>query len=307
MHITTWITLATAGLVAAGQHARRDTFTQANAPAVKTALTALTPAIKELDAAIAALTAGNAATQIDVIVAKGKHLGEVTSAQSAKMAASPPFKGITDALSLLTPGMATIKALNQTFQDISAKVDIIKGSGQVDKIGDLLKSEKPVFSALNKAITSQIPPSSKGSAPKLPAGVTLPPMPSEAEMDKMLDNAIDQVIAILKGTQASFTIPPEILAQLPKMTGVPSAAGGAPGGAPAGAGGLGGLGGASGGMPGGAGGLGGLGGAGGAKGGLGGAKGGLGGAKGGLGAAKGSPKGKGGIPKSNGLWADDEA
>jgi hypothetical protein len=177
-------------------------------------MTALHPLLISLDGSIKQLTAENAATQMKDIDAKARALGKQMETSGAALEKSPPLKGITDAIGLLSPGRQAITLVNQTVQDVIAKKEIIKTSGQADAFGSALKSFKAGFLVLNKAFLTQIPASMKS---QIPQGTTLP---SDEQMGKLLDGAVDQLVAIFKGEQTGFILPTGMAGMpgMPKMT-----------------------------------------------------------------------------------------
>jgi hypothetical protein len=99
-----------------------------DAAAIKKLLKSIDPAVVQLHNTIKGLTAANAGTEMKTLNTQAHTVGSLMESGAAALEKSPPLKGITDAIGLLSPGQAALKTVNQTLQDMFAKKDIIKNS-----------------------------------------------------------------------------------------------------------------------------------------------------------------------------------
>jgi hypothetical protein len=219
MQFKAWVTIAFAGIAFATSPAdiyrrsEQDVASAQDAPALRSLMTQLNPGLSALDTAIKGLTQANAATQMKEIESKARSLAKQMETSAAAVAKSPPLKGMTDALGLMTPGRQALTIVNQTLQDVMAKKDIIKAANQADAFGEILKLFKPGTLALSKAFQTQIPPSMMS---QLPAGFT---PPTDEQMGQLLDMAFSQAVAWIKGEQTSFSLPADMAGGgIPKMS-----------------------------------------------------------------------------------------
>jgi len=217
-----------------------------------------------LDQAIAALTAANAATQIDVIAAKLNQMSIDTSAQAKKLNASGSI-GMLEITGLLSTATQTtwtnllnhtLQVVTQTSTDIAAKKDIVKNSGKTDVLAKAIRAQKKGIMDIVSVIPGQIPPAVKNGISSMAAkaassaaaaaataspGAAAPPkMPKMPDMNdpklqetlsKAIDGILDQIIAVVEGKQEGFTLP----AGMPTPPAGFKGAGGLPGGIPTGA------------------------------------------------------------------------
>jgi hypothetical protein len=229
---------------------------EANLPTIKATIQIVDRDAVALDASISALTAANADTQLDTINKNLLTLAADVSAQAKKIGASGAV-GITEITGLLSSKnqaewMALATKVNttvfSTYNHIVEKKDVVKASGKVDKIVPGIKAQKKGLLDVVAIVPGQIPAAVKGllgnlggkaaggaSAPKLPSLEELTGPAATEKLGKIIDDALDQIIAVLKGTQETFTVPAGIdLSGIPLPTGLPKAAsGGSPAAAPA--------------------------------------------------------------------------
>jgi len=224
MYFKSWIGLVVVGVALASpsvaQVYGRDINDAQDTPALRNAFTMLTAAIRDYDVSLKKVTAQNAPESLKELNAQAHNLGTTLEKAASTISGSGPLKGIQDAIGLLTPGKAIFAAMNQTFVDMSEKIDIIKNSKQTALVVDALKSQKAGFIAFQKAMDTQVPPSMKG---QIPQGIALP---TDEQINLVLDDLISQVGGIMDGKATSFTMPGFLP---PVPTGIPGAAGGLPG------------------------------------------------------------------------------
>lgn len=215
-----------------------------NLPAIQAAAQVANKDAAALSAAIAGLTAANADTQVTVINQALVTLSNDLSQQAKKINASGAISFTELSSSLLTENgrkpwidlvVGLFNVANSTAVGLAAKSDLIKkGPGNVDKAVEGIKSTKKAILDLLSVIPSQIPPAiltqisklaptlaSYATAAASSAGVQAPKVPTLNEIlgpkmleeaGKQIDDVLDQIINLLKGTQTAFTIrlPPGI-------------------------------------------------------------------------------------------------
>jgi hypothetical protein len=263
MRSSTIIALGFTTLAAARQtypRSRLEARAEANLPTIKATIQAIDRDAGVLDASIVALTAANAATQLDVINKNLLTMAADVSAQAKKIGASGAV-GIGEAAGLLssknqaewtTLATKVNTTVFSTYNHIIEKKDIVKASGKVDKIVPGIKAQKQGILDMVAIVPGQIPSSLKGmlnnlgksaggssggaSAPKLPSLDELTGPAGQQKIGQVVDDLLDQVIAVLKGTQETFTMPAGInLGGIALPTGsgsAPAAASAAPSAAP---------------------------------------------------------------------------
>jgi hypothetical protein len=195
-----------------------------NLPTIKATLQIANTDAAAIAAAINALTAANADTQSDIINNAILKLSSDLSAQAKKIGASGSV-GIMEAAGLLqeknrNEWLTLVKSLadntNATFTAITSKLEIIKVSGKVDKVTSGIKSQKQAILDIIAIVPGQIPSAVKGALPKSIGGTALPDITAinspenVAAIGKSIDNLLDQLIGILKGTQTAFSLPPGV-------------------------------------------------------------------------------------------------
>jgi hypothetical protein len=138
MQLQIWLSLALAGLTVARSPVEgvRDVYARSeqdiaaaqDAAAIKKLLKSIDPAVVQLHKTIKGLTAANVGTEMTTLNTQAHTVGRLMESGAAAMEKSPPLKGITDAIGLLSPGKTAINNINQTLQDMFAKKEVIKNS-----------------------------------------------------------------------------------------------------------------------------------------------------------------------------------
>jgi hypothetical protein len=224
MQIKTLFALGLASLATANTMEKRD------AAAINAALKLITPALTNLDKSIAAITAGNAATQLEDVKAKSLAMNDATLAAAKRIKGTPALKGITDAIGLLSSGTAALRAANKTIQDVIAKRQIVLDAKLDGKVKDMLVLNKPGIIAMIDALPGQIPASMTGAGGAGGAGgaaggaagalSSLTPQ----TLGPLIDQGIDYLMGVFRGEKDLPKMPAGGLGGLP--TGAPPAAGG---------------------------------------------------------------------------------
>lgn len=203
-----WACFALAGFAAATPmpHEVKELQTRStqDTPSMRAAMAAITTAVQNYDTALKQLTADNTTSTLKDLNTKAHALGRAMEIGAKAVSSTPPLKGIQDAIGLITPTRAYATALNQTALDLATKIDIIQKSNQTALVVDALKAQKPGLIAFSAALMTQIPASMRSS---------IPPsfkMPSDAQLNGLLDELIDQTGAILDGKAKEYSIPPSL-------------------------------------------------------------------------------------------------
>jgi hypothetical protein len=224
-----------------------DILTEASLPAIKATIQVVDRDATALDASIAALTAENVNTQLGTINKNLLTLSSDLSAQAKKIGASGAL-GIMEIAGLLSTKnsqewIALATKLNatafSTYGHIVAKKDIVKASGQVDKIVPGIKSQKQGILDIIAIVPGQVPSVVKGqlnslAAKMVPAAAGATGKPASIDdlmagpaaiesIGKVIDEVLNQIIGVIKGTQETFTLPAgfELPAGLTLPTGLP--------------------------------------------------------------------------------------
>lgn len=147
MHFTVLLCLAFAGVSFASPtqitgvkdiYGRSEAAPQ-DGTAIKAMIKALQPPIEALTSSLNAVTASNVATQLADANAKSQALNAALVSQAEKLAKSKAL-GLLDVMGLLTPAKSIATTLNGTFTALATKKDVIKAAGQVDLLGQGIKS-----------------------------------------------------------------------------------------------------------------------------------------------------------------------
>jgi hypothetical protein len=138
MQLQLWLSLALAGLTIARSPVEgvRDIYARSeqdidatqDAAAIKKLLKSIDPAVVQLHNTIKGLTAANVGTEMKTLNTQARTIGRLMESGAVALEKSPPLKGITDAIGLLSPGRTALNNINQTLQDMFAKKEVIKNS-----------------------------------------------------------------------------------------------------------------------------------------------------------------------------------
>lgn len=191
--------------------------TKRDAPTLKTALTSINAAVAVYDKAIVALTD---AAGVTAIQAGSDGIVKVVNEQASKVAASAPLKGVQDMFGIMQPQMAMMKGINETWQHMKSKKDIIQKIGAADKVAAGIADLKGAVKVLNKAMDPQFKElaasaakqfggaaGTKGAGGASGAAGAAPPMPAPGDQEKLMDDLFDQASNVIKGTQPEITVP----------------------------------------------------------------------------------------------------
>lgn len=138
MQLQLWLSLALASFTVARSsvqgvrdilpRSEQDITAAQDADAIKKLLKSIDPAVIQLHNTIKGLTPANAGTEMKTLNTQAHTVGSLMESGAAALEKSPPLKGITDVIGLLSPGQAALKTVNQTLQDMFAKKDVIRNS-----------------------------------------------------------------------------------------------------------------------------------------------------------------------------------
>jgi hypothetical protein len=130
---------------------------------------------------------------LEVVKAKAIAWNEVTVAAMKKLDGTSELKGITDAISFFAPVTGAIVALNQTYEDLMAKRQIILDAKLEGKIREMLVLNKPGVAAMMQVFPGQTP------LYFLPDGHTKKAKPNAWTVNITLDLGIQYFMAIFRG------------------------------------------------------------------------------------------------------------
>jgi len=219
-----------------------------NLPAIKAALQVAQKDAQAIESAIKGLTAANIDTQSDVINKALLQLSSDTTASAAKIKTSGAV-GIMEASGLMsskTQGewgtlLKTIfDSANNSYTLLTAKQEMIKTGGKVDKVIPGIKAQKQSLLDILAIVPSQVPSSIKSMINSALKGSTSAVSGEPMDLDnlskpatlekygKIIDDFLDQIIATLKGTATSFTLPAGIDVAGTAATPAAAPVGGAP-------------------------------------------------------------------------------
>jgi hypothetical protein len=138
MQLQLWLSLALAGLTIAKSPIEgvRDVFARSeqdiaaaqDATALKKLLNSINPAVVQLHNTVKGLTAANVGTEMKTLNTQAHTVGRLMESGATALEKSPPLKGVTDAIGLLSPARTAMTTVNQTLQDMFAKKEVIKNS-----------------------------------------------------------------------------------------------------------------------------------------------------------------------------------